>query len=65
MADVSCSRIQFQAGDRVLVRSYRPLDADAQRKLRRTIRRWAGCDVEVLVYDAAVMDVTVEKGLHV
>lgn len=61
LADVQCSRLTFEPGDRVLVRSYHKLSKDEKRKLRRTIRKWAGCEVEVLIYDANVMEVQVEQ----
>lgn len=61
IAEVSCSRIQFQPGDRVLVRVYHDLDEEEKSKLRRTITRWAGCDVEILIFNGLAMDVKVEK----
>lgn len=61
LADVQCSRIKFEPGDRVLVRVYDTLDADQQRRLRRTIQKWAGVEVEVLIVDGRRMEVEVEK----
>jgi hypothetical protein len=63
IADVRCHRIQFQPGDRVLVRCYRKLGPDEQRRLRRSIVKWAGCEVEVLIINAMEVDIAVEKRL--
>jgi len=60
LADVQCSRMQFQPGDRLLVRVYRKLDKDQKAKLTRTVKRWAG-DVEVLVIDSTEMEISVEQ----
>jgi hypothetical protein len=61
IADVQCSRIQFQPGDRVLVRVYTKLDKDQEKKLKRTIQKWAGCEIEILVYNGLEMDISVEN----
>ncbi len=61
IADVQCSRFQFQSGDRILVKTYHSLDRDEQKKLRRSIQRWAGPDVEILIVDQTRMDVIIEK----
>jgi hypothetical protein len=58
---VQCTRLRFEPGDRILVRSVSRLDADQQRKLRKSIRKWAGCEVEVLFvclldFDVKVLD---------
>lgn len=60
IADVQCNRLRFEPGDRVIVRVYQPLDRDALQKLRRGVERWAGSDVEVLIVNCCVFDVTVE-----
>jgi len=61
IADVQCSRLQFQPGDRILVRVHARLDKDQTRKLRKSITKWAGCEVEVLIYNAMEMDISVEQ----
>lgn len=61
LADVQCSRLVFEPGDRVIVRHFGKLDSDQRRKLRKTIERWAGVDVEVLIVDTSRMEVRVEK----
>jgi len=50
IADVNCSRLHFDPGDRVLVRTTHRLEKESERKLRRSIQKWAGCEVEVLIY---------------
>ena len=59
LADVRCSRIN--PGDRLLVQTTHRLDADAERKLRRTIQRWAGCEVSVYVYCVLDMNIKVDR----
>ncbi len=61
IADVKCSRLQFEPGDRILVRVYHKLDWDQTSKLRKSITKWAGCEVEVLIYNATEFDIQVEK----
>lgn len=61
IADVRCERLRFEPGDRILVRVHHRLDADARKKLTATIRSWAGCEVEVLVYCSLDMEINVEK----
>ncbi len=60
IADVQCSRLVFQPGDRILVRVYHKIDKDQMRKLRKSVTKWAGCDVEVLIINALDMDIEVE-----
>lgn len=62
LADVNCTRINFQPGDRVLVQLRQPIDAEAKKRLQRTIERWAGGHVEVLIVDLMQMEVSVEQG---
>jgi len=61
IADVKCQRLQFQPGDRVLVRSNHKLTVDEERKLRRSIVKWAGGEVEVLIYCILDVEVWVER----
>jgi len=58
IADVQCSRLQFQPGDRVLVKSTHRLGVDVQKKLRRSIQRWAGCEIRIFFVN--VMDFDLE-----
>jgi len=50
IADIRCQRIVFQPGDRVLVRSHHRLEKEQREKIKKSVSRWAGADVEVLVY---------------
>jgi len=61
LADIKCSRITFQPGDRILVRVYHKFDVAQQERLKKSITKWAGCEVEVLIYDATTMDISVDK----
>jgi len=62
IAEVSCSPLRFQHGDRILVKVYRRLELSQRKKLRKSIEKWAGDCVEVLIYDATEMEITVEQG---
>ena len=61
LADVRCTRIDPNPGDRILVRSRVRLDQEAKVRLRRTIERWAGVGVEVLVYCPLDMEIDFER----
>lgn len=61
LADVNCTRIAFNPGERILVRLRRPMDLEAKKKLRRSVERWAGGGVEVLIVDPAEMEVEIER----
>lgn len=61
LAEVQCRRLKMEPGDRVIVKSLHRLDLEEQKKLRRSIQRWAGSDVEILIYCTQDLDVTVEK----
>jgi len=61
VANIQCSRLKFQPGDRILVRSFHRLDEDQQRHLRRSIQKWAGCEVEVLVICTTDMDIEIDR----
>lgn len=59
LADVSCSKIHFDPGDRVLVKVHERLDRESKIRLRKTIERWAGTGIEVLIVELPVMDVEI------
>ena len=59
LAQVNCSRIQFQPGDRVLVRVYETMSKGRLDRLKSTVQRWAGPGVEVLIYNCTKMEVTI------
>jgi len=61
LAEVHCSKIQFNPGDRILVRVLRALDSDELDRLVRTIKRWAEVDVEVLVVDCTKVELKIEN----
>jgi len=61
IADIQCTRLQFQPGDRILVRSHHRLDTDQIKKLKKSIKKWAGVEVEILVYCTLDLDIHVEQ----
>lgn len=61
IADVSCSRLRFEPGDRIIVRTNGQLDQSQQAHLRKSICKFAGCEVEVLIINILQMDISVEK----
>ena len=65
LADVRCSRITFQPGDRVLVRSHHRMDEEQKRRLKKSIVKWAGCSVEVYIYCVLDMEVEIEHAGYV
>ena len=62
IAEVHCTPIQFQPGDRVLVRVPQQIDKDQRARIRKTVEQWAGGFVEVLVYCPEDFEITIEKG---
>jgi hypothetical protein len=62
LANVNCTRYQFMPGDRILVEMYRNFSGEEIKKFRRTIEKWAGCEVEVLFYNANEVKIRVEQG---
>lgn len=58
LADVKCSRLCFQPGDKVLVKVYHSLTKEETNRLKKTVEKWAGDYVEVLIVDATKMEVT-------
>jgi len=61
IANVQCSRLVFQPGDRIIVRVCTDLDRDQKRRLLQSVRKWAGTDVEVLLIDVRTYDIEIEK----
>lgn len=62
LADVSCTPIRFQPGDRILVRCKYPLTAEQRRRVQRAVERWAGGQVEVLVIDLTKEEIEIVRG---
>ena len=61
IADVQCSRLVFEPGDRILVRSNHRLNTEEKRRVRKSILKWAGVEVEVLIICLLDMDIEIEK----
>lgn len=64
IAEVHCSRLKFQPGDRILVTVYARIDRGQEKKLKATIAKWAGCEVEVLIINGLEMNIDVRSGLQ-
>ena len=63
VADVHCTRIRFEPGDRILVKVRQRLDKVARQKLHKSISRWAGDGVEVLIVGPD-LEISVENRLQ-
>jgi len=61
LAEVSCSRLKFDPGDKLLVRTTFRLDATQEKNLRAQICKWAGCEVAIYIYCVLDMDIQVGK----
>ena len=61
LADINCTRIQFQPGDRILVRTNFMPTSEQEKKLRTQLNKWAGVELEVLIYCGLAMDIKVEQ----
>ena len=61
LADVQCTNMQFKSGDRILVKVRQRLDREAHRKIQKTVEKWAGDHVEVLVIDLTLMEIEVVR----
>ena len=61
IAEVNCTRLQFDPGDRILVRTTRRLDKDQIKKMRQQLTKWAGCEVEILIVCILDMDISIEQ----
>ena len=61
LASVNCQAIRFQPGDRVIVTLRQPLQKEQIIKLKQTVEKWAGGDVEVLIVAPWLADVRCER----
>jgi len=62
VADVNCIPLRFQPGDRILVRVNDVLTKEEYGRLEKTIRKWAGDHVEVLIVQLPLMDLEITRG---
>lgn len=61
LADVQCSRLRFEPGDRVLVRVRTQITNEQERKLKRSVARWAGIDEDrVMVINTLEVSINVQ-----
>lgn len=61
IADVNCTRLRFEPGDRVIVRTRHRLDAEQQKRLRSGLCKWAGVEIEVLIVCELDYSVEIQK----
>ena len=63
LADVRCTKIKFDPGDKLIVRTnnIEPLDSQSIKKLKKTIEKWAGCDLDILIVQLRLMDIEIVK----
>ncbi len=54
--------MQFQPGDKLLVKVFHALDKESHKKLQKTVEKWAGDHVEVLIVDTTKMEISVDRG---
>lgn len=59
--NVKCEKVRFRPGDKVLVRCLEPLNKEKRERLFRTVQRWAGPDVGVLVIDLTQVEIEIER----
>ncbi len=59
LADVHCVPIRFQPGDRILVKVKQRLDRTSHEAILKTVRKWAGDHVEVMIVDLSIMDLEI------
>lgn len=61
LAEIRCEKIQFNPGDRILVRVYEKLSNEQDCRLRKTIERWAGTDINILIVCEKEVDFQIER----
>ena len=61
LADVSCSRVVFQPGDRLWIKTTHRLNREEKRKLSKAVEKFAGVPVEVFIFCTLDLEITVEK----
>ena len=59
-ADLKCSKINFNPGDRVLVRTTHRLNYEDNKKLKKLIEKWAGVELEILIICILDLDLEIE-----
>lgn len=63
LADVQCSRLRFEPGDRLIIRVYRQISLDQEKRLKQSASKWSGLDEDcILVVNALEMKLDVERG---
>jgi len=61
IADVHCEKIHFEPGDRLVVSLRAPMDRDAVEKLRKSLIKWAGVEIDILFVPEYLYSVKIDK----
>ena len=64
VADVHCEKIHFEPGDRLVVSLRAPLEREHIVKLRKSLTKWAGVDIEILFVPEYLYSIKIEKNQH-
>jgi len=60
IANVNVTPMRLAPGDRLLVEVFHTIDSKQREAIRRSVRQWAGENVEVLVIDRTQMRLEIE-----
>lgn len=61
IANIQCSKLRFEPGDCLLVRSFHRLDKHDKEKLRKSIQKWTGEGVRIFIICTLDLDISIEK----
>ena len=61
LADVQCTRMKFEPGDKLIVRVRHTLHPDQRKNLKRGVQKWDGEGVGVMIVEVPLLDIEVEK----
>ena len=64
VADVHCEKIHFEPGDRLVVSLRAPLEREHIERLRRSLTKWAGVDIEILFVPEYLYSIKIQKNQH-
>ena len=61
LVSIDCSRYAFQPGDKILIRAFGALDPTQKTQIRKTVEKWAGCELDILIIDTTQMEIEVSR----
>lgn len=64
LAEVKCTPMRFEPGDRLLVKYDQGLTPQQLSKLYNTVKKWAGRGVEILMIPKGMADLELQKKLR-